>query len=95
MRSRSASAAALYQSPPGRHAGVLADRKPQLGEDRALDLGQRQLVDRLAQRRIVRPDSFLGFLPATRRSLRLRLTTKIRALPDNRNAVTMLCTALA
>ena len=38
---------------PGRHAGVLADRKPELGEDRALDLGQRQFVDRLAQRRIV------------------------------------------
>ena len=36
---------------PGRHAGVLADRKPELGEDRALDLGQRQLVDRLARRR--------------------------------------------
>ena len=36
----------------GRHAGVLADRKPQLGEDRALDFGQRQLVDRLVQRRI-------------------------------------------
>ena len=35
----------------GRHAGVLADRQPQLGEDRALDLGQRQLVDRLAGRR--------------------------------------------
>ena len=38
---------------PGRHAGVLADRKPELGEDRTLDLGQRQFVDRLAQRRIV------------------------------------------
>ena len=33
---------------PRRHAGVLADRKPQLGEDRALDLGQRQFIDRLA-----------------------------------------------
>ncbi len=37
---------------PGRHPGVLADRQPQLGEDRALDLGQRQLVDRLVQRRM-------------------------------------------
>ena len=36
---------------PGGHAGVLADRKPQLGEDRALDLGQRQFVDWLAGRR--------------------------------------------
>ena len=30
---------------PGRHAGILADRKPELGQDRALDLGQRQFVD--------------------------------------------------
>jgi hypothetical protein len=36
---------------PGRHAGVLADRQPQLGQDRALDLGQRQLIDGLAERR--------------------------------------------
>ena len=36
---------------PGRHAGVLADRQPQLGEDRALDLGQREFVDRLVGRR--------------------------------------------
>ena len=35
----------------GGHAGVLADRKPQLGQHRALDLGQRQLVDGLAERR--------------------------------------------
>ena len=33
----------------GRHAGVLADGKPKLGEDRALDFGQRQLIDRLAR----------------------------------------------
>jgi hypothetical protein len=32
---------------PRRHAGVLADREAELGEDRALDLGQRQFVDRL------------------------------------------------
>ena len=37
----------------GRHAGVLADGKAQLGEDRALDFGQRQLVDRLAGHRII------------------------------------------
>ncbi len=43
----------LVPVPPRRHAGVLADRKPNLGEDRTLDLGQRQLVERLAQRRIV------------------------------------------
>ena len=36
---------------PGGHAGVLADRKPELGQDRALDLGQRQFVDGLAGRR--------------------------------------------
>ena len=35
----------------GRHAGVLADGKPQLGEDRALDFGKRQFVDRLARHR--------------------------------------------
>ena len=39
---------------PGRHAGVLADRKPQLGEDGALDLGQRQFVDGLIRRRKIR-----------------------------------------
>jgi hypothetical protein len=50
---RAAPARGLVPVPPGRHAGVLADRKPELGEDRTLDLGQRQLVDRLAQRRIV------------------------------------------
>ena len=33
----------------GGHAGVLADRKPQLGEHRALDLGQRQFVDGLVR----------------------------------------------
>ena len=31
---------------PRRHAGVLADCEPQLGKDRALDLGQRQFIDR-------------------------------------------------
>ena len=36
----------------GRHAGVLADRKPKLGKNRALDFGQRQLIDRLAECRI-------------------------------------------
>ena len=35
----------------GGHAGVLADRQPQLGKDGALDLGQRQLIDGLAERR--------------------------------------------
>jgi len=38
----------------GGHAGVLADRQPELGEDSALDLSQRQLVDRLARRRKIR-----------------------------------------
>jgi hypothetical protein len=47
---------------PGRHAGILADRKPELGEDRALDLCQRQLVDRLAQRRIIPWDLFLQYV---------------------------------
>jgi hypothetical protein len=41
---------------PGRHAGVLADREPQLGEDGALDLGQRQFVDGLARRRKIRSE---------------------------------------
>ena len=69
----------------GRHAGVLADRKPELGEDRALDLGQRQLVDRLAQRRIVgRIISWDLFLQHVN-PCELRLTTKIRALHGNRN----------
>jgi hypothetical protein len=36
---------------PGGHAGVLADRKRQLGQDCALDLGQRQFVDRLTEHR--------------------------------------------
>ena len=36
---------------PGGHPGVLADRKPQLGEDGALDLGQRQFIDGLIGRR--------------------------------------------
>ena len=66
---------------PGRHAGILADRKPELGEDRALDLGQRQFVDRLAQRRITPWE----FVPATRPSLQLRLNRMIRALHRNRN----------
>ena len=44
---------------PGRHAGVLADRKPQLGEDRALDLGQRQLVDGLAGRRKIHRERWI------------------------------------
>ena len=35
----------------GRHAGVLADGEPQLGENGALDLRQRQLIDRLTLRR--------------------------------------------
>jgi hypothetical protein len=35
----------------GRHAGVLADGKSELGEDRALDFGQRQFVDRLTRQR--------------------------------------------
>jgi hypothetical protein len=30
---------------PRRHAGVLADREAQLGEDGALDLGHRQFID--------------------------------------------------
>ena len=32
---------------PGGRPGILADRKPQLGENSALDFGQRQLIDRL------------------------------------------------
>ena len=55
----------------GRHAGVLADRKPELGEDRALDLGQRQFVDRLAERRIVPWE----FVLATLQSLQLETHT--------------------
>jgi hypothetical protein len=43
----------LVPVPPCRHAGVLADRKPELGEDRTLDLDQRQFIDRLARRRII------------------------------------------
>ncbi len=39
---------------PGRHAGILADRKPELAEDRTLDLGQRQFVDGLAECRKIR-----------------------------------------
>ncbi len=34
----------------GRHRRVLADRKPKLGEDRALDLGEREFVDRWMKR---------------------------------------------
>ncbi len=45
---------------PGRHAGILADRQPQLGEDRALDLGQRQFVDGLAGRREIRWERVIG-----------------------------------
>jgi len=37
----------------GRHAGILADRKAELGENGALDFGQRQLVDRLTRRGII------------------------------------------
>jgi hypothetical protein len=43
------------------------------------------------------PDDFQRIVPATRRSLQLRLITKIRALSGNRNAGvcrTVLCTAL-
>ena len=36
------------------HRRVLADRKRQLGEDRTLDLGQRQFIDRGVERRIFR-----------------------------------------
>ena len=36
------------------HAGFLADRKAQLGQHGAFDLGDRELVDRLARRRLVR-----------------------------------------
>jgi len=36
------------------HAGVLADCKPQLGQDSALDLGQRQFINGLIERRIIR-----------------------------------------
>jgi len=44
----------------GRHPGVLADGKPELGEDRALDLGQRQFVDGLAERRIISLERLVG-----------------------------------
>ena len=37
---------------PGGHRGILADRKRQLGEDRALDLAQRQFIDRGVERRV-------------------------------------------
>ena len=67
---------------PGRHAGVLADRKPELGEDRALDFGQRQLVDGLARRRIASWEGL--FLHAA--ILAVGLTQQmIRALHRNRN----------
>ena len=39
---------------PGGHNGVLADGQPQLGENRALDFGQRQFVNGLARRRKIR-----------------------------------------
>ena len=52
----------LVPVPPGCHTGILADRKPELGEDRALDLRQRQLVDRLAQRRIIPWNLFLQYV---------------------------------
>jgi len=35
----------------GRHAGVLADCQPELGEDGALDFRQRQFIDGLAEGR--------------------------------------------
>jgi hypothetical protein len=35
----------------GGHAGILADRKPQLRKNGAFDFGQRQLVDRLVEHR--------------------------------------------
>ena len=38
------------------------DRKPELGEDRALDLCQRQFVDRLAGRRIIPWNLFLQYV---------------------------------
>ena len=37
-----------------RHAGFLADRKPQLGQHGTLDLGDRELVDGLARRWLIR-----------------------------------------
>ena len=52
----------LVPVPPGRHTGILADRKPELGEDRALDLCQRQFVDRLAERRIIPWNLFLQYV---------------------------------
>ena len=52
----------LVPVPPGRHAGILADRKTKLGEDRALDLCQRQFVDRLAQRQIIPWHLFLQYV---------------------------------
>ena len=39
---------------PGRHPRVLADRKPELGKNGALDLRQRQFIDRLARRLKIR-----------------------------------------
>ena len=44
---------------PGRHPGVLADRQPELDEDRALDLGQRQFIDGLARRRKIPWESLI------------------------------------
>ena len=45
---------------PGRHADVLADRKPELREDRALDLGQGQLVDGLVERGKIGRERWIG-----------------------------------
>jgi hypothetical protein len=36
---------------PRGHGGILADRKPQLGEHGAFDLGERKFVDGLMARR--------------------------------------------
>ena len=81
MRSRSANAAALYQSCRVAIAGILADRKPQLGENRALDLGQRQFIDGLAERRKISLERWIwqSRIPATESG------GMIRALRPDRN----------
>jgi len=68
---------------PGRHAGVLADRQPQLGENGALDLGQGEFVHGLAKRRIIRWERLV--LQSLILPLSLGLHGMIRALCRDRN----------
>jgi hypothetical protein len=72
----------------GRHAGVLADGEPELGEDGTLDLSQREFVDGLAGRGIMeRLICQLG-------TLTVRLNRSISTLRRGRNpGITGLCDA--